>query len=187
MREKSLHLNLASFPIRNRRFFLILTGLLAAVFLVVTISGTVMFGRYSIKTRGLRISLVEAQDQIRAIEREQTLSDLRIENMEKENRGDVEFFNGIIFQKTFSWADLLTRFEKALPDGCHLVSLRPVINEDLSLSLSFEFASPDMKGLLELVNRMRSLGFSNIRLLKESSGERGKTYYELVVRYDRAG
>lgn len=187
MREKRLHLNLARSPVRNRRLFLGLTGLLAGAFLIFAAWGSIMFLHFSMKTRELRVSLAEMQNKTRDIEREETRISRRIEDFSRENQRHIDFLNGIIYQKTFSWVDLLSRFEKALPDDSHLVSMRPVIMEDLSLNLSFEFACRDMKGLLDFINRLRGLGFSNIRLLKETRGERGRTHYELVVRYDRAG
>lgn len=187
MKQKRPHLNLASSPVRNRRLFYSLSGLLAAGFMALSISGGLMYIRYSLKSQDLQDSLAEMDERIRGFKREETRFSKQIENLSRDNKEDVNLLNGIIYQKTFSWEDLLTRFEKALPDGCYLVSLRPQVQGDLNLNLRIEFASPDMKGLLDLVNRMRSMGFSNIRLINETRGDRGRTHYELVVRYERAG
>lgn len=186
MAKKRLYLNLASHPVRNRRLFYSICALLGGAFLLTAVAGGWVFISSGLKNHRIRESLRELNAEITGLERESGRFENQLAQTTRDHREDVDMINGIIYQKIFSWVDLLSLFERALPDDCYLTALSPQIDQDLNLTLRMTVASPDLDNLLDLINRMRSMKFYDIRMVRESRSDNGRYLFELVVKYDRA-
>jgi hypothetical protein len=116
---------------------------------------------------------------------EKAASISKVQEAMRRNQRTVDFANAIILEKSFSWAEFLSRLEDGLPDSSFILSLVPVAVEDQRVQFRLKVASAGLNDQLALINKLLELNFSQIRVETEDVNERGLLTSELVVSYER--
>ncbi len=182
---KSVHLNLASRPLRNRRLFLFAAGGLALTAFVALALGAFVFFRFALRSRGTRAELARVEAAIQTAQREKAVSLAKVQEVMKRDRLLADFANAIILEKSFSWAEFLSRLEDGLPDSSFILSLAPVAVESHRVQFRLKVASPGLNDQLALINKLLELNFSQVRVEAEDVDARGLLTSELLVTYER--
>jgi Tfp pilus assembly protein PilN len=182
---KPIRLNLASRPLRNRRLFLFAGGGLVLAAFVALFLGVFIFSHFALKLRGARSELARVNQAMQSARREKSASLLKVQEARARNQRAVDFANAIILEKSFSWAEFLSRLEEGLPDSSFILSLAPVAVESQSVQFRLKVASAGLNDQLALINKLLELNFSRIRVETEDVDDRGFLTSELVVSYER--
>ena len=183
---KRLSLNLASQPLRNRKFYYLVLSLMMILLLTLSyFTGSLYLGTRA-KVRELRTSISDMENGARIAQRKEKELKLKVEELTKRHRGKVDLVNGIILRKSFSWLKLLGNLEIALPDSSYIVSLVPRLLDDSRMEVKFRVISRNLDQLLKLVNNLHSLKFDNIRIGNEEISERGWLLSEISLSYERS-
>jgi hypothetical protein len=180
-----MSLNLASHPLKNRRFFF--TCLVISVIFIIGVLG---WGGYIYFKYHGEVGLISTTiDRLNALSqqnlREKTRYQTQIEAVKKEYQGKIDYMNNIIWKKSFPWLDLLAALEKSLPDTCYIVSMTPNIDKEKWLTLRFEVASPAINDLLEFITNLNALNLDKINLSSENRNKEGLLLTEVTLRYAR--
>ncbi len=183
--QKRINLNLASHPLRNKKFFFLICFLLCLVFVLISTLGGVVYFSYKDKAGSIRTTLAEIDQSKQRIQTEEIKYSADIRKATQEYQATVEMLNRLIFRKSFSWVDFLTCLEDSLPDSSYITSLAPTLTEDLQVKVRIEVISRNLDDLLKLVNNLKALKFKDIRVLNEASNERGFLRSEIALTYEK--
>ena len=183
--RKKIYLNLASRPLKNRRLFYFIFGLLGGATLIFSIYGGVVYSKYRLESKKITAATNRIENiKVNIQSMDNKFTD-QIEKASLENQGEVDMINSIIYKKSFSWVDFLSIFERTLPEACYMVYFDPEFMDGASVSVKVKVASPDLGRLLKLINNLNTLRFRNIRLVNESKAENGLFIYEMSLNYER--
>ncbi len=181
----AMNLNLATHPLRNRRAFTWLAGLLSACLVAVLALAVFYFVRYHSrrveageKLAGLREAIATAEDEDRQFAE-------RIRTVPPKDKLALDVLNGIIFKKSFSWVDFFSKLEEALPATSYLASLAPSFREDSSLELKLKVVSQTLDDHIALITNLNALKFSGIMVQNEDRNDRGQIVSEISLTYER--
>jgi Tfp pilus assembly protein PilN len=184
-RQKRLNLNLASHPVRNRRLFFLLCGILGVLCLAVLGSGGYTYWRYHAKNKHFERNSVQIEEKIREAQREGKRLMAQIEEATKKYQSQITLLNSLILKKSFSWVDFLSALEEALPESCYIVSLEPFLVEDNQMEVKLKVAAPNLNQLLKLNRNLYNKKFSSIRIISESTDQAGLLISEISLVYER--
>jgi hypothetical protein len=82
--------------------------------------------------------------------------DVKLSQPEAKNKlQEIEFLNGIIVRKTFSWTRVFAAFERLMPPGAHLVSLRPSFDKDDTVLMHIEAQAHSMQDVQQLLEALQ--------------------------------
>jgi len=180
-----LSLNLASHPLRNRRFFYLILSLLAVALLLISFFAGKIFVEYKAKAQETRASIKSTDKLIKDAQRDEEEFSARIEDAIIKYKGKVDLINSIILGKSFSWIEFLSDLENSLPDSSYIVSMAPTLAKDSKVHLSFKVAYSSVDDLLELYNNLKALKFNQIRIISEAENERGLLLSEISLNYEK--
>jgi cell division protein FtsB len=186
IKSKKAILNLASHPLRNRRFLYLLLSVLGIFLILVSFLASKTFLEYRHKVLGIRALIKSTDQSIKKLEREEKELTARVKDAVKRNKEKVDLANSIILRKSFSWVEFFSDLEKSLPDSSYIVSLVPALQEDSSLQLKLKVVSPDLKELLKFLNNLKALKFVQMRIISEGENERGMLISEVSLTHERA-
>jgi len=182
--DRTLFLNLATRPVRNRRLYFLARAVLAGLFVGLVGFTAFTVAKYGLQTGRLKASLAEGNKRVTASAQEKSrlLSDIgKIESADKIR---VELVNRIIFQKSFSWTDFLSELEASLPDSIYITSLVPNVLGDRTVTLKIKAVSRGLDDLLVFLNNLNSRKFK-YRFEKESREVAGQLVSEITLTYER--
>jgi Tfp pilus assembly protein PilN len=182
---KPVRLNLASRPLRNRRPFLYASGGLALASLLAVVLGLFIFSRFAVKIKGTQAELARLEQTAKTAERERARSRAKTQEAMKRNQNIINFVNTVIFQKSFSWAEFLSRLEDGLPDSSYILSLAPVGIESNRVQFRLRVASPGLDDQVALINKLLELSFSQIRVEGEELDNRGLLVSDILATYEK--
>lgn len=182
---KPIRINLASRPLRNRRLFVLASAGLGLAALLVFLLGVLVLSRFALKIRAVRSELSRVNEAIQSAQRERSKSQAMVQEAMKRDKGILDFVNGVIFEKTFSWSEFLSRLEEGLPDSSFVLSLAPVAVESRRVQFRLKVATAGLDDQVALINNLLALGFSQIRVEGEAVDDRGLLTSELLVSYER--
>lgn len=183
--RRRFRLNLASQPLRNRRFFHLLVSVLGLAFLLLVSLGGANFVKYSSKTAGVMNSIHTVDQRSNDAQREDKVLAARIEKAEKKDKARINLVNSIILSKSFSWVDFLSSLEESLPETCYIVSLAPNLKDDFRMEVRLKVASSTLDGLLKFITRLNALKFKQIRVMGETRADNGYLLWEISLIYER--
>jgi hypothetical protein len=183
---RRLNPNLAAKPLRNRRLFHLLGGLLGLVFLITALLAVFLLVRFTLKKNTVRAGMREADATVATAKSEQKRLGTRISEAAKKDQGAVDTINGIILRKSFSWTEFLSNLEECLPEASYILSLAPSVVDDTRIQFRFRVVSQNLDDLLGLINRLQELKFSQPRVETEERDDRGQLTSEISVTYERA-
>lgn len=181
---RRITINLASQPLRNRRLFFSLAGLLSFLCLVFIALAAVVFIRFFIKGRSAKVELAKTETAISTAQREERQLVAKVRQAVKKDQKKVDLLNSIVLKKSFSWAELLSKLEECLPDSSYVIDLAPTLVEDTRVQFRIKVVSRNVDDLVALVNNFLARGFSDPRVENEERNEKGLSS-EISVSYDR--
>jgi hypothetical protein len=83
--------------------------------------------------------------------------DARLSQPEAKNKlQEIDFLNDIIVRKTFSWTRVFAAFERLMPPGAHLLSLRPSFADDDTVLMHIEAQAHSMRDVQELLEALQA-------------------------------
>jgi hypothetical protein len=178
------NLNLASRPLRNRRFFFTLLGSAAVVFLAMAAGSTATYFKNRARTRTLRAEATRIEDLSQAARKETATWTEQSRAGSKLNKGRVDAVNAIIQKKGFSWVRLFSLLEEAMPGPCFISSMAPLQENDGRVDVRFKIVSPGLSDLLSLIQKLDAAGFKAISVKNELQTA-GQLVSEISVSYER--
>jgi len=182
--DLTLFLNLATRPVRNRRFYLLARAVLAVLFVALVGFTAYTVAKYGLQTGRLKASLAEGNKRMTAAGQEQSRRLSDITKLEAADKARVDFVNRIIFQKSFSWTGFLSELEASLPDSMYITSLVPNILGDRTVTLKIKAVSRGLDDLLVFLNNLNSRKFK-YQFENESREEDGQLVSEITLTYER--
>jgi Tfp pilus assembly protein PilN len=182
---KRTSLNLATSPLRNRRLYFFLGGLLGLGIIVLALLAGIFFVRFTLKKRIVKASLGTVEQRIQADQREIKRLSSRNKETAKRDKKKVDLINSIILKKSFSWTEFLSKLEDCLPDSSYIISLSPSLVDDSRVQVRFKVVSQSLDDLLKLVTNLQAQKFNPPRVESEERNERGQLTSEIIVSYER--
>jgi len=182
---RTLDLNLAENPLRNKRLFHTLFFFLCGISVLWFILSLAFFYSYKNKKDDIKASSVQIENKIKQSRREEKRCLSQIETLSKNNLQEVNFINHLISKKGFSWTGLLTALEQSLPEECYIVSISPLQREDTSTEIKLEVASAGWDHLLEFINTLYTMNFRNFRPIRENKSPEGYLITEISLSYEK--
>ncbi len=184
--RRRMGLNLATRPLRNRRFFFALAGALGLALLVTALLAIIVFFRFALKKGEVRARLQEVEAAIRTAQSEQKRLTARTKEAVDKQQDIIDTINGIILKKSLSWTDFLTKLEEGLPDSSYILSMSIPQVDSQRIQFRIRVASRNLDDLLTLINKLRELGFSQPRVETEERVDQGQLLSEISVTYERS-
>jgi hypothetical protein len=184
MAAKRLSLNLATYPLRNRRFFFLLLSVIAAALLLVSYLAARNYIKYRNEAQKVRASIGRIDQLIMTAGIEEKSFRQKVEEAVRQDKSKIDLVNSIILRKVFSWTEVLSTLEKSLPDSSYILSLAPALTEDSVLQLRLKVVSKDLDKLLEFLNKLKALKF-RIRIEGEMESEGGLLISEVSLSHER--
>lgn len=184
--SKRLSLNLATHPLRNRRLFFLLSGVLAVGLVFVLVLGVFFFVHYRAKGNDVREALSRVKESIDIAQNDIRKYSEKNKTLLQREEKKISLINSIILKKSFSWTELFAKLEKALPASSYVLSLTPSIKDDTHIDLRLKVVSGGLDALLELVDNLNALEFRRIRVEGEQRNERGELVSEISLSYERS-
>jgi Tfp pilus assembly protein PilN len=183
-RRPPLDVNLATKPVRNRRFYVLARNILAAA--VVIVIGVAAFSvvRYGFQASRLKSSVEETGGLVDAAGKEVRRLTLDIQKAKKTSQSEVDLVNDIIIRKSFSWTEFLSLLEASLPDSSYITSLVPSFSGERTVGLKIKLVSASLDDLLTFLNNLNARKF-RFRLESESREEGGGLISEISLTYER--
>jgi hypothetical protein len=183
--SRPLNVNLASHPLRNRRFFFLVFSVLVVLLLVTSFFAGKIFIRFRSEAQHAKDSIRQTERLIRDTQREEKGLTSKINEAVKKDKSYIDLVNSIILKKSFSWIEFFADLEKSLPDSSYIVSLAPTLSDDSDLRLRLRVACLSVNDLLKLIDNLIALEFSKIQIEGETQNERGLLISEISVSYER--
>ena len=180
--------NLATQPFYNEaavRFWLAVAAVLVALATLANVSAVVRYSRADTE-----LATAAARDEARAIELRRAATELRGSVDAKQIAAaavDAHEANELIDRRTFSWTELLNRFEATLPDDVRLTSVRPLPGRDREIPLTLTVLARGVDDVNEFMERLEATGaFTGVIATEERVNEDGQLEAVLESRYHAA-
>ena len=180
--------NLSTRPFYNERLVRLALILLAVVVVAATVFNVTRILRYS--RSDTRLATQASRDEARAADLRQQAAQLRasvdLKQIEQASEGARQA-NDLIDRRTFSWTELLNRFETMLPDDVHLNSVRPRVDRDVGVLLRVAVAARGIDDVSAFIEKLDESGvFANVRPAEEHVDEEGLLQSMLEMGYRQA-
>lgn len=133
-----VNLNLSSNPFVNNRSFYLLVGCLFFVLVGVSYWNVALQGKVHARKIKMDSSLNHSREQFEELEREEKEIKARLLKPETADFLEtVEFVNGLVEKRTFSWTALLNDLEQLTPGSIQVVSIRPrVVKNEFGIEIT---------------------------------------------------
>jgi Tfp pilus assembly protein PilN len=184
-KQKRSHLNLATHPLRNRRFYFLLMAVLIALVSVILLDGIWVFWKYSSKNKNLRENESQVEKMIYDEKREELRLTRQVEEASEKYQKKVDLLNTLILKKSFSWVEFLSALEEALPASCYIETLAPTLKENDQIEVRLKIVAPNLDELLKLNQNLFKKSFTGIRIMSEGLNEAGLLTAEITLIYER--
>jgi hypothetical protein len=178
-----LPINLASRPIRNRRLYRVVCGVLIALFLVLGGGAGYILVRSTLRARADEKAAADLEQRIQVVDRERGQKTVLGTALRKKNADLVAGINEAIARKNFSWVDFFSRLEHALPPRALIGSINPLELTGTQLRVVLKVTSPGLPGLLLLVENLNKAKFKDVTVRNETTGG-GRLISEVGFVYD---
>jgi hypothetical protein len=180
-----IRLNLAASPLRNRKLFYLLGGVAGTTLLVLALLSGIIFLRFSLKKRAVKISLEKVNETVLVDQKEGTRLVAKNKEAAKKDKEKVDLINSIILKKSFSWTGFFSRLEDCLPGPSYILSLAPTLVEDTRVQVRFKVVSGSLDDLLKLISNLQAQNFGLPRVESEERNEQGQLISEITVSYEQ--
>lgn len=184
-KQNRVNLNLATNPLRNRKLFFLISGILGILILSLFSVGGYTYWKYTGKNKILRDQSARLEKMIHEAGREEKRLSLQIDEASQTYQENVDLLNTLIRKKSFSWVEFLTALEQALPPSCYIESLVPNLRDTDQMEVRLKVAAPNLDELLKLNRNLYEMNFSGIRIISEAINEAGLLIAEITLFYER--
>ncbi len=182
---RRITVNLASHPLRNRRFYFFLVGFLGLAVVLTFLVSTILFVGYYGKKKATQESLAAVESSIAAAQREERRLSSRVLEATKKDQEKVKLVNSIILKKSFSWTEFFSLLEDSLPDSSYILSLSPLLVEESRVEMRFKVVSGSLEDLLLFLQNLNRLNFKQVRVESEDRNPQGQLTSEISLNYER--
>jgi len=168
-----IDINLASQPYQDSRRFwiywgtgLALLALLTALLVFVAATGYVRAGRD-------RQEIAKLEAQIASYDQERNQAQAMLaEPQNRTMREQSQYLNSLFEQKSFSWTRVFEDLERVMPAHLRVLSIRPGMSSDNTLTLKLSVGGDSREQALDLVRKMEdSNHFRQTRINSEKTAE----------------
>jgi Tfp pilus assembly protein PilN len=177
--------NLSTRPFYNERA--VHMALIVAAILVVaaTAFNVSRILRYS--SSDTRLATQASRDEARAADLRQQAARLRAsvdpKQVELASAGARQA-NELIDRRTFSWTELLNRFETTLPDEVRITSVRPRVDRDKRILLRVNVVARGVDDVMEFMENLEATGgFQDVSPVEDHFDEQGQLQTTLEMGY----
>ena len=92
--------------------------------------------------------------------------------------------NDLIDRRTFSWTDLLNRFETTLPDEVRITAIRPKIDRERGIVLTINLIAADVDDINTFMENLEQTGaFKNVNASSDRINDQGQLESQLDAIY----
>ncbi len=178
--------NLSTRPFYNEGAIRVWLAVLAAIALAATIFNVTRVLQYS--RSDTRLATQAARDEARAGELRADAARLRgtVDPKQIEAASaDARQANDLIDRRTFSWTELLNRFETTLPDDVRIVSVRPRVDKLAGTLLTVAVVARGTEDVSKFMDNLEATGaFKELRgTSEEHYNEQGLLEGTIETRY----
>jgi Tfp pilus assembly protein PilN len=177
--------NLSTRPFYNERAVHIALLVLAVLVAAATAFNVSRILRYS--SSDTRLATEASRDEARAADLRQQAARLRAsvdpKQVEIASSGARQA-NDLIDRRTFSWTELLNRFETTLPDDVHLTAVKPRVDRDEGIILRVNVLAHGVDDVQEFMEELEATGvFQDVRPIEEHFDDQGLLETSLEMGY----
>ena len=177
--------NLSTRPFYNERAVHIALIVLAVLVVGATAFNVSRILRYS--SSDTRLATQASRDEARAADLRQQAARLRAsvdpKQVELASAGARQA-NELIDRRTFSWTELLNRFETTLPDEVRITSVRPRVDRDKRILLRVNVVARGVDDVMEFMENLEATGgFQDVSPVEDHFDEQGQLQTTLEMRY----
>jgi hypothetical protein len=181
---KRPYVNLASQPLRNRRFYTAVLAALVGLFLLVAVPSGLWLLRASSKTSVAREATAAADAAMYAADRERSDLARRAEALQAKDRELVSQVNAVIARKRFSFVEFFSLLEDALPAGSYITSQSPLSAAEGRIETRFKVVTGGLADLMGLMTKLEALKFKNLTIFDETPLG-GRLIAEIGLTYEK--
>jgi Tfp pilus assembly protein PilN len=177
--------NLSTRPFYNERAVHIGLIVLAVIVVLATAFNVSRILRYS--SSDTRLATQASRDEARAAELRQQAAQLRAsvdpQQVELASAGARQA-NDLIDRRTFSWTELLNRFETTLPDDVRISSVSPRVDRDKGIMLRVNVKARSVEDVQDFMENLEATGaFKDAQPVQDHFDEEGQLETSLDMRY----
>jgi type IV pilus assembly protein PilN len=172
-----LNINLATHPYEDVRKFLVKWGLLTLVLAAATTLLVLIAVRNWRDSRSINAQISDLHQKMDALDKDRAKAIATLNEPGNRTVADQSrFLNEAIQRKSLSWTRIFMDLEHMMPNGLHVVSIKPEFGKDNRLGLRLQVGGNSHEKATELVRRMEeSPTFKQATLVSEqmasSSGD----------------
>jgi len=180
-----LRTNLATRPFYNERavhMWLLVAALLVVAATVFNVMRVLQYSRSD-----TRLATQASRDEARAADLRQQANRLRGSVDPKKiafKSAEARQANDLIDRRTFSWTDLLNRFETTLPDDVRIVAVRPRVDKDHNIVLTINVVAREIEDVNQFLENLEGTGaFARVISHEEHPNDQGQFDAQIETRY----
>jgi Tfp pilus assembly protein PilN len=177
--------NLSTRPFYNERavhFWLLVVALLVAAATVFNVTRVLRYSRSDTE-----LATQAARDEARAADLRRQANSLRATVDPRQIEfasAEARQANDLIDRRTFSWTELLNRFETTLPDEVRVVAMRPKVEKNGDVLLTINVISRSFEDIEKFMDNLDNTGaFVDVHPSQDSVNEQGLTETALETKY----
>lgn len=101
---------------------------------------------------------------------------------------DARQANELIDRRTFSWTELLNRFERTLPDDVRITAVHPEVDKQRRIVLTVDVLARGVDDVNRFMENLDGTGaFEQLRSIQEQTNDEGQIQSALQMVYKRDG
>jgi Tfp pilus assembly protein PilN len=167
--------NLSTRPFYNERavhFWLLVVAVIIMVATAFNVSRVIRYSRSD-----TRLASQASRDEARATDLRKQAAQLRASVDPKQVEfasADARQANDLIDRRTFSWTELLNRFETTLPSDVRITSVKPHLDRERGIVLEIAVVARGVDDVKAFMSNLEDTGvFGNVRPAAERINEQG--------------
>lgn len=180
-----LRTNLATRPFYNERVVHAWLLVATLVILGLTAFNVVRVLQYS--RSDTRLATQAAGDEARAADLRRQAQRLRASVDPRTiefKSAEARLANELIDRRTFSWTELLNRFETTLPDDVRIIAVRPKVDRNRTILLQINIVARDIEDVNQFLENLEHTGaFARVLSHEEHPNEQGQFDAQIETNY----
>jgi Tfp pilus assembly protein PilN len=177
--------NLATRPFYNERAVHLWLAVAAGVLALTTACNVSRVLTYARSDTRLQVQAGRDEDRARELRANAAKLRTTVDNKQVERAtGEAREANELIDRRTFSWTELLNRFETTLPADVRITSVRPRISRDRQIEINVTVLARGVNDVHQFMENLEETqAFADILSRSERINEEGQLEAGLEMRY----